>query len=85
MKAGDRQIHLLVRFRDQVCEEVRLSAQARPKRLMESVVERGVLPPRGGRVLLRRQTDGSIVPPNKRLMDIGIADGETLVVEPVEK
>ena len=81
MNAGDRRIRLLVRFGDVACAEVTLSAQARPKRLMQSA---GRWPPGAGGLLLRRQMDGSVVPPHKRLMDLGIGDGEVLVVEPAD-
>jgi hypothetical protein len=79
MNTGDRRIRLLIRFGDEAYEEVSLSAQARPKRLLQSAGRRAA---GGGGLLVRRELDGSVVPPHKRLMDLGIGDGEVLVVEP---
>jgi hypothetical protein len=79
VNAGDRRIRLWVRFGDEACSQVTLSAQARPKRLMQSA---GRCAAGAGGLLVRREMDGSVVPPHKRLMDLGIGDGEVLVVEP---
>jgi uncharacterized ubiquitin-like protein YukD len=79
--SGDRHVRLVVRV-GAGSEELNLSAQARAPGVVQSALKAGAAIPRGQPVRLRREADGDLLPANKRLLDMGITDGDVVIIEP---
>lgn len=74
----------MVKF-DDAREDLSVSGQARPKRILGMATKRLGLSTRAELCRLRREVNGSVIPTNKRLIDVGVSDGEVLTIEPVKR
>jgi hypothetical protein len=80
-KRGDRGIHVVVRAGAGEWRDCRFSAQARPRRVIESAVRRFGLVRDPRAYAVRVEATGRPLRPGQRLLDAGLRDGDVLVVE----
>lgn len=84
LHSHNQHVQVVMRFGADVWHSRPVSVQARPKRLLEEAGRHFGIPRAAERGRLRRERDGQLMPSTKRLLDLGLTDGEVLEIEIAE-
>jgi hypothetical protein len=81
LHSHNQHVQVVMRFGADEWQASPFSVQARPKRLLEEAGRHFEIPRAAERARLRRESDGQVMPSTKRLLDLGLSDGEVLEIE----